>query len=400
MFLVRSIVIATLVTCFFSAAQGEAKESQLNPSKAADAVNKLAFDLYKLNSKNGENLFFSPISIEIALAMTAGGAANETLAQMTKALYLFPDSHAAFAELIKSLKVDKDYQLLIANRLWAAKNTEYKSTFLNLLLSSYGAALVPLDFKTETERSRLTINKWVEGETKNKIVNLLNSGDIASDTEMVLVNAIYFLGHWQQPFEKKLTAEGKFHLSKAKTAKVPFMKTIDQFEYSKNSDFELLELPYVNGELAMDIVLPQSHIGLEAAEKKLTPNGLKELLETTRKINVQATIPKFKMESRLKLGSSLKKLGITDAFDNGKADFEGIRKVTKDKNLSISEVIHQAVCEVNEEGTEAAAATAVTMFGGSAPAQPTIFKVDRPFLFLIRHLKSGAILFMGRYSKP
>lgn len=373
--------------------------SQIN--KAAEASNQFAFELYNQIAKTPGNLFFSPLSIEAALAMTTAGAQKETLSQMTKTLHLAPNYHPEFRTLLGHLKGSKDFQLLIANRIWGGLGTEYYPSFLKLLQENYGANLSPLDFKTQPEPSRLKINQWVQQQTKDKIKDLLPDGTITPETDLVLTNAIYFKGSWTAQFEKELTKNDTFLIAATQKMSIPFMHRTSYFKYAENPELQLLEMTYKGNELVMDVLLPNPGVDLSLIEKKLTSTALGELIRKAQNAEVDVSIPKFKAESQFDLGEKLKALGMPLAFDPKKADFQGIRKIRPGDNLYISKVIHKAFVDVNEKGTEAAAATGMEMMmETSIKPPPKIFKADHPFLFFIRHLKSGAILFMGRYSQP
>lgn len=375
--------------------------SQVNP--AAGATNQFAFDLYKKNSKKPGNLFFSPLSIEVALAMTAAGAQKETLSQMIKTLHLPANYHSEFRALLGQLKGNRDFQLFLANRIWGSQGTEYNPSFLNLLHENYAADLLPLDFQKQPEPSRIIINEWVQQQTNDKIKDLLPKGSIDADTELVLTNAIYFKAKWAEPFKKDLTKEDSFFMTAAQKKSIPFMHLTSHFRYGENADMQFLEMNYQGSDLAMDILLPKNGTELSSIEKKISASVLEELHGKSSNEMVQVSIPKFKMESSMSLKETLMAMGMSLAFDEAKANFHGMRKILLGKNLSISRVEHKAFVDIDEEGTEAAAATAVVMFGKasfnlSGPLK--IFNANRPFLFLIRHLNSGAILFIGRYTQP
>jgi serpin B len=370
-------------------------------SKVSQASNQLAFELYKLNSNNPGNLFFSSFSIEAALAMTAAGAQKETLRQMLKTLHLGPNYHAEFRELLAGMKGSEDFQMFIANRIWGGLGTEYSPSFLKVLRDNYGADLVALDFKKQPEPSRLKINQWVQQQTKDKIKDLLQAGTVTPATDLILTNAVYFKGVWTEPFKKDLTKPELFQISTTEKKSIPFMHTKEHFRYGESADLQLLEMSYKGSELVMDILLPKLGINLSQFEKKIDSAAVEELIGKSFREEVEVSMPKFKTESQLSLRENLVSLGMPLAFDRGKADFHGIRNIPPGENLFISAVIHKAFVDVNEEGTEAAAATAVTMDEAAwVPKPPQVFKADRPFVFLIRHVKSGAILFLGRYSKP
>ena len=370
-------------------------------SNVSAASNQFGFNLYKVTSKVQGNLFFSPFSIETALAMTAAGAQKETLKQMLTTLHLSSNYHSEFKNLLGQLKGNKDFQLFVANRIWGQSGTSYFPDFLKLLNENYGADLSQLDFKSQPDPSRVKINQWVQQQTRDKIKDLLKLGTITVHTDLVLTNAIYFKGSWVQAFKKEKTKDDQFQTSPTQKKSIPFMHLKAGFHYMENSDVQYLQLPYKGNDLVMDILLPKPGVQLSAIEQNLNSQVFKNLTEQASGSEVEVSLPKFKAESELDLGDTLSSLGMPLAFDKSKANFQGLRKLNAGENLFISKVVHKAFVDVNEEGTEAAAATAVEISAiTSIPAPPKIFKADRPFLFFIRHLQSGTILFMGRYSQP
>ncbi len=388
---------------------------------AAAGNNRFALDLYArlATEKKGENLFCSPFSISGALAMTSAGARGDTAAQMRKALHFTlkdEQLHPALGALIHDLNAAGEkgkFQLSVANALWAEKTHKFLPAFLDVNRRCYGAGLKTLDFKKDTEGARKTINAWVEKQTRDKIKELLRPGVLDEGTRLVLTNAVYFKGDWLSKFEKKETKDAPFHLTAGKSVKLPTMFQDGGFRYMKGDDFQLLELPYAGCWLSMVILLPKKIDGLAALEKSLTAEKLAEWTGSSfphaqwtvlhhRRVKVH--LPRFKMISQFRLEKTLAALGMTDAFTM-KADFSGMDGIPaeSDDSLYISAVVHKAFVEVNEEGSEAAAATAVVMDpknGHSTPPPPNVFRADHPFLFLIRDRKSGSILFIGRVMNP
>jgi serpin B len=376
----------------------------------AKGGNEFATDLYGKLAKQEGNLFFSPFSVSTALGMTSLGAKNETLAQMIKTLHLPEDPvkiHGGFSALLGSLnneKVDpkkRGYELNVANRLWGAKGAKWLPEYLTDSQKFYGAGLQELDFEKATEASRETINRWVEEKTKDKIKDLIPSGALMADTQLVLTNAIYFKGSWAEEFDKKLTKDLPFHVTSDKSIKVPMMYSVRDASYFEDSNAQVLQLPYRNGELSMILFLPKKKNDLAGLEKKFTSENVNKWLSQLRKEDdARITIPKFKMTSKFDLEKTLPEMGMKDLFSAGVADLSGM---TGSKNLFISQVIHKAFVDVNEEGTEAAAATAIIARPTSAPIKPRtppVFTADHPFLFVIRDNRSESILFMGRVSDP
>lgn len=374
--------------------------------KAVEASNQFAFNLYKSTSKSQENLFFSPFSVEAALAMTAAGAQQETLKQMLTTLHLEPNYHSEFKIILSQLNGQKDFQLYVANRIWGQLGTPYYPNFLKLLLENYGAELSPVDFKNQPDPSREKINLWVQQQTRDKIKDLLKPGVITNDTDLVLTNAIYFKASWANAFKKEMTASDQFHMSPTQKKLISFMHITKEFRYMENSELQYLQLPYKGNELIMDVLLPKPGVLLSMIEQKLNSQVFLDMNKKTILYNIEVSLPKYKTESEFDLGKTLSILGMPLAFDEHNANFKGMRPLVPNENLYISKVIHKAFVDVTEDGTEAAAATAVVMarmmgaFPSEPPPPPKIFKANRPFLFFIRHLKSGVILFMGRYSQP
>ncbi len=354
--------------------------------------NAFAVDLYhKLRAREG-NLFLSPYSISTALAMTYAGARGETAAEMRKVLHFaLPDErlHAAFATLAYDLRPE-GCELNIANRLWGGAGERFLDSFLELTEDYYGARLEQVDFAGATEAARKTINAWVEKQTRDKIKELLHRGDV-DGAILVLTNAIYFKGDWASQFKEEATRDASFTLLDGATVQVPMMGQTADFRHARRDGLEVLELPYVGEELSMFVLLPDTHDGLPQLEEALTAVEMSGWLSDLRKVEMAVFLPRFKTTCRFNLGDELVAMGMPLAF--GGADFSGMNG---GKDLFISRVIHQAFVDMNEKGTEAAAATAVIMRKGLPPE----FRADHPFLFLIRDNRSGSILFFGRAMNP
>ena len=372
-------------------------------AKVAEGCNQFAFDLYAHLLRQEGNLFLSPYSISTALAMTSAGARGETADQMAKVLCL-PASggtiHAAYSALQSDLNAagaKGAFDLVVANRLWGQKGYKFLPDFLQLLDTSYSAGLEPLDFAADTEGSRKTINAWVERETRDKIKDLLKPGVLDAMTRLVLTNAIYFKGKWASEFDKKLTRDEDFFVTPEKKVAAPLMRQTAEFGYFDGGEMHALELAYQGDRLAMVVLLPKSKDGIEGLEAALTPNMLEGTCAGLRRREVQVALPRFKTTAEFSLKDTLVAMGMADAFDPGRADFSGM---TGAKDLSISAVVHKAFVDVNEEGTEAAAATAVVARMTAVAEPPPEFRADHPFLFLIRDTKTGAILFLGRILDP
>ena len=361
--------------------------------------NTFAFDLYAAVKGTEGNLFFSPFSVSTALAMTYGGARGETEAQMARVLHFdLPQErlHPAFASL-SSLwhgeAADRGYQLRVANALWAQRGLDLLEAFLELTKAHYGASVEQLDFDTAAESARRTINNWVARHTEEKIQELLQPGQIDTRTLLVLTNAIYFKGTWQWQFDPRLTADAPFTTTGGRKIQVPMMQQKGTFRVGGAGDVQALELPYAGGDLSMVVLLPRKIDGLAGLEKSLTAKNLERWLNLLREEEIRVYMPRFKTTARFELAQTLAAMGMPDAF-SGRADFSGI---ARRRGLFIDQVIHQAFVNVDEEGTEAAAATAVTMKRVSVPP---VFRADHPFVFVIRHNQTGSVLFVGRVINP
>ncbi len=368
-----------------------------------------ALDLFHLVAGQPGNLFTSPYSISIALAMTYAGARGDTQTQMAQSLhYDLPQAqlHPAFNKLALELdgraqdpgiSKDEAFQLHVANALWGQDGFTFLPAYLDLLAGNYGAGMHLLDFAKDPEGSRRTINDWVSQQTGKRINDILPPGTIDPLTRLVLSNAIYFKADWSNKFEKDATSDGAFHLADGGQVTVPTMFQQDSFRYAQGDGLQALELPYAGRQLSMLILLPDEG-RLDQAQASLDPEKLDALIAGLQYQDVKLWLPKFKFEYALALNDSLKQMGMLDAFDPNKADFSGMDGA---RDLYIGAVLHKAFVAVDEAGTEAAAATVVIMPAMAlAPGSPIEFRVDRPFLFLIRDNPSGAILFIGRVTNP
>ncbi|NXK52214.1 SPB10 protein, partial [Chauna torquata] len=372
------------------------------------STNSFTLDLYRKlkETSKGQNIFFAPWTIATALAMVYLGAKGDTATQLAEG----PEHeeteniHSGFKELLSAINKPRNtYLLKSANQMFEEKTYPLLPKFLELVTRYYKARPQAVNFKTAAEQARAQINSWVENETERKIQNLLPAGSLDSRTVLVLVNAIYFKGNWEKRFLEKDTSEAPFRLSKTKTKPVQMMFLKDTFLilHETNMKFKIIELPYVENELSMVILLPDdisdNTTGLELVERELTYEKLAEWSNSASmmKAEVEVYLPKLKLEENYDLKSTLSSMGIRNAFDPVQADFTGM---SVKKELFISKIIHKAFVEVNEEGTEAAAATGVLVLRSRAPT--VTFKADHPFLFFIRHNKSQTILFFGRLCSP
>lgn len=364
-----------------------------------------AFALYSQLAQDKGNLFFSPFSISSALAMTYAGARGETAKQMAEVLHFAQagaDLHPAFSQLTARLNAGgKNYQLSVANALWGQAGFKFRPEFLDINNRYYGAGFKPVDYIKDAnrEKTRQTINRWVEKKTQNKIKELIKPDILTALTRLVLTNAIYFKGQWQTQFKAADTKPMPFYISNTEKTAPPTMSLLKtKFNYAENDQAQILEMPYKGGDISMVILLPRAEVGLTKLEGDLQAEKIQSWLARLSSTKVDVYLPRFKLEKDVSLNEKLKSLGMTDAFDAAKADFSGM---APGNQLYITSVIHKAFVEVNEEGTEAAAATAVVVgLKSAAPDRPVVFRADHPFIFLIRDNRSGGILFMGRLVDP
>jgi serpin B len=369
--------------------------------------NTFAFNLYQQLAKNNTgNMFYSPYSISTALAMTYAGAAGGTEKQMSSALHFtLPQAqlHPAFNDLAMQLASrgqgakgtnGKGFSLEIANALWGQKDYNVQSAFLNTLAQNYGAGMNLLDFINSPEPSRITINNWVSDQTNNRIKDLLPQGSIDSLTRFVLTNAIYFDAAWQYPFVKESTHDATFHLLDGSTVTTSMMSNEAGYSYAKGTDYQAVELPYDGNEIAMDIIMPDAG-KFTSFESAMTADKISGIIGGLKNNFMSLNMPKFSFDSSFSLKSALSALGMPVAFSDTEADFSGI---TGNTDLHISDVVHKAFVAVDEEGTEAAAATGVVV--GIAAMPQTTLTIDQPFIFLIRDIQTGTIIFVGRVLNP
>jgi serpin B len=385
-------------------------EPQVDPTDLARLVqgnNEFALELYQQLRGEDGNLIYSPYSVSQALAMTYAGARGETESQMAAALhFLLPQTglHPAFNAL--SLELDRRadvgmdqaegaFRLRIANALWGQKEYTFLPEFLDSLAENYAAGLSLLDFMKDPEAARILINQWVFDQTEEKIKDLLPTGSITPDTRLVLTNAIYFKAAWNTKFEDSRTSQQPFYKLDGSQVEAQMMGVQQRFRYLAGEGYQLVELPYVGNEMVMTLLVPDSG-NFSAIEQSLSAAWLEDAHSRMGSFQVNLGLPKFQFEASFSLSEILKAMGMPAAFDD--ADFSGM---TGTRGLAISEVIHKAFIAVDEEGTEAAAATAVIMVEAMAmPEEPVRLTIDRPFIFLIRDRTTGTILFIGRVLEP
>lgn len=386
-----------------------AQTSQAAPAGVSSLVtsnSQFAVDLYKqINSTAGaDNIFLSPYSVSTALAMTYAGSRSTTQKQMAGALHFNPSDASVldeFSTLLGQTKAaaGKDYKLDIANALWGERSEQFDPAYVGTVQKYFGGGFNAVDFIHDADGSRQKINQSVADSTEGKIQNLLGPGDFDKDTRLVLTSAIYFKGNWSSPFRPEDTQDAPFTLSNGSKVTVPLMEQVGDFWFVKQTGLTAINLPYADNDLAMVAILPDRDINELA--KSLSSEKIEQLRKGMRRVKVDVYLPRFEFQSQYHMAQMLAQMGMPDAFDPKRADFSGMDGKT---DLYIGQVIHQAMIEVNEEGSVAAAATATTMFAATAmPGPPEtieLFRADRPFLFLIVHNATGAILFLGRMSSP
>ena len=412
------ILISSLVACSVPAASGNYVQSD-KPRITSPAVENadlttlvdgntvFTLDLYQELKGEEGNIFYSPYSLSVALSMTYAGARGETEQQMAEALsfYLSQDQlHPAFNYLDQELagrgegaqgKDEEGFRLNIVNDIWGQKNFTFLSDFLDTLAENYGAGLRILDFINAPEESRITINDYISEQTEEKIKDLIPEGVIDVMTRLVLTNAIYFNAAWEYPFSEDMTSDGVFHLLDGGEVTVPMMSQGESLGYTEGDDYQAVELKYDGEELSMVILLPDSG-QFENFEMSLDAGLLNDIIDNLENKPVELTLPKWEYESSFMMKETLRAMGMPIAFTDG-ADFSGM---TGNRDLYIADVVHKAFVSVDEAGTEAAAASAVIMKLTAMPTDVATVTVDRPFIFLIRDIETGAILFFGRVVNP
>ncbi len=397
--------------------------SASNSQPAALATNQFGLDLYHQLAARDGNLCLSPYSIETALAMAMAGAAGETRAEMARVLHLAGDDgkvHASFAALQKSLdemarttvrpnfpsEKTEPIKLDMANRLFAQEGYNFRESFLALVKTSLGAPLDRLNFKGNPAQATDKINDWVAEQTRKKIQNLIPAGALDDTTRMVLVNALYLKAPWAEPFEKQMTQPQPFHVHGSESVKVPMMtRHTHAFGYARKDGFTAVSLPYRGGDLRFVILLPDEGNSLTNLEVKLNAKLLADCTPL-RTADLMLTVPKFRLEPpTIALQSQLKALGMKSAFDEpqGSANFDRMAVRRPNEYLYLSKVFHKTFIDVDEKGTEAAAATAAAMMLATSAMprqQPIVVQVDRPFVYLVQQASTGLCLFIGRVIDP
>jgi serpin B len=362
-----------------------------------------ALSLYRRLSRESGNIVFSPFGISAAMGMVYAGARGNTGKEIAAALRFSLGQarlHQAFEMLESRLKtMERDGILLrMASSLWPQEGCPFLEGFVSLVVRHYGAQVTPLDYRGACESALPAINRWVESRTGGRITGLLQSNDLSSLTRLVLVNAVCFKGSWANRFDAGNTKQEPFLVSPGKQVPAPMMAGRVECGHASLPRMDILELPYAGGGLSMVLLLPKRADGLSEVERELSEGGLPEWLKTLHGEEVQVFLPRFRATCRFGLKDVLVSMGMVDAFSDAKADFSGMDG--RPDWLYIGAAIHKAFIEVNEEGTEAAAATAGVMASRCVPAGPPVFRADHPFLFLILERGTGSILFAGRLADP
>jgi serpin B len=377
--------------------------ADLKGSPVVAAINRLAIDLFREVRTPSSNVAISPASLAPAIAMTYEGARGRTAEEIARVFH-FPDDREAMRRDFRALirhwgAAGGPHGLVAGSSLWGQMGIEFRTEYVQLLSNSYGASLRVVNFRGNPDPARKAINAWVDGMTDHVISELLAPGVITPDTNLVLANAIAFKAKWSHEFRHEATRPEDFHVAPGKTVKVPMMRQGEELAFAETDDMQMVQMPYRGGDFAMVVVLPKRSDGLDAVEKALTAEGLDGWVAKSERRDVILSLPKFRAEASLDLARPLAGLGMKAAFTPS-ADFSGI---SENDPLWISSVIHQAVVKVDEEGTEAAAATAVVAAGAEKRPErkpPVEFKVDHPFLYVIRDVSTGVCLFLVHVVDP
>ena len=380
--------------------QSVQKKADSSVETVVQGNTEFALALYQQLRTEEGNLFFSPYSISSALAMTYAGARGNTQVEMAQALHFLLDEeqlHPAFALLqarLHDIGRKGHVQMRVANALWPQQGYALLEEFLALTKQHYGVLVTAVDYG-DAETARGTINAWIEEKTENRIQAMIPRGLLDATVSLILVNAIYFKGNWASQFDQGLTSDAPFWVTPAEQVQVPMMSQTIEFRYREGDGLQVLELPYAGDDLSMVVLLPREIDGLAELEGRLTVENLGAWTTGLWPIEVQVFLPRFELSFPFRLDDALISMGMADAFEN--ADFSGMDGT---QSLYIGAVLHKAFVAVNEEGTEAAAATAALMKAMGVPLPPPTFRADHPFVFLIRENSTGSILFLGRVVNP
>jgi serpin B len=369
--------------------------------KLTESLNSYSIDLYSKLKTDNENLFISPLSTYYALLIGFEGARNETKLEFERVLHIDNNEYLSgfptFSENLITWRDSSNY-LNISNAIWIQKDFSITIDYKNNITQKYSSDLKTIDFKQKINASN-EINDWVTDKTNGLIKNIISPNDINDYTRLIISNAIYFIGKWDNEFDKKLTKPDDFYSFDKSKSEINFMNKTEYLSYYENNDFQFISKPYEGNDKSFCIILPKTRYGLTDIENELTNSTIHTILNNTNYLQVRLTIPKFKLETNYSLIEPLKKLGLDKAF-KPEADFSGI---TTEEPLMINKVNHKAYIKIDEEKTEAAAATIIAMMTGSAGGsmpKPKIFKADHPFTFMIIDNKTKGIIFIGRYARP
>ncbi|KAM4861132.1 antithrombin-III [Thomomys bottae] len=411
--------------CIYRAPAPEKKAAELGAAdgRVPEATNRRVWELSKANShfattfyqhladskNDNDNIFLSPLSISTAFAMTKLGACNDTLKQLMEVFKFNTISektsdqiHFFFAKLNCRLyrKANLSSHLVAANRLFGEKSLTFNETYQDISEVVYGAKLQPLDFKENAEKSRITINNWVANKTEGRITNVVPSDAINEFTVLVLVNTIYFKGLWKSKFSPENTKKEPFFRADHQSCLVPMMYQEGKFRYRRVAEgTQVLELPFKGDDITMVLVLPKPEKSLAKVEQELTPELLHEWLDALEETMLVVHVPRFRVEDSFSLKERLQDMGLVDLFSPHKSQLPGI-VADGGNDLYVSDAFHKAFLEVNEEGSEASASTAIVIAGRSLLPSRVTFKANRPFLVLIREVTLNTIVFMGRVANP
>nr|4EB1_I Chain I, Antithrombin-III [Homo sapiens] len=417
--------------CIYRSPEKKATEDEGSEQKIPEATNRRVWELSKANSRfattfyqhladsknDNDNIFLSPLSISTAFAMTKLGACNDTLQQLMEVFKFDTISektsdqiHFFFAKLNCRLyrKANKASKLVSANRLFGDKSLTFNETYQDISELVYGAKLQPLDFKENAEQSRAAINKWVSNKTEGRITDVIPSEAInvlvlvntRTSTVLVLVNTIYFKGLWKSKFSPENTRKELFYKADGESCSASMMYQEGKFRYRRVAEgTQVLELPFKGDDITMVLILPKPEKSLAKVEKELTPEVLQEWLDELEEMMLVVHMPRFRIEDGFSLKEQLQDMGLVDLFSPEKSKLPGIVAEGRD-DLYVSDAFHKAFLEVNEEGSEAAASTAVVIAGRSLNPNRVTFKANRPFLVFIREVPLNTIIFMGRVANP
>ncbi len=362
-----------------------------------NSLNNYSFDLYQEIKVESGNIFLSPLSTYYSLLMVYEGSKDKTKQEFEKVLHI-KNSHSLKDNFLNYFgnNTDSSSVLNVSNAIWLEQDLQVKSEFKKRVTNRYSSDLKQTKFEN-TLSAISDINEWVSEKTEGRIMEIVDESNINSNTKLLISNAVYFKGEWLNKFEKEKTKTGRFYTSAENQYSVDFMKKTENLQYFENEEFQFISKPYKASGISFCIILPKKLFGIEDVEKKMTNDFFEEILDSTYRTRIALSIPKFKLESNYELSRALINAGLETAF-SAKADFSGI---TKEVPLMLSRVIHKTWIEIDEDKTEAAAATAISiMIRGTKPASHKIFTADHPFVFFIIDNSTGAIVFMGRYVQP